>query len=143
VANLVVSNAGEQYLCDTLLRTALAVPQLWHVHLYENDYTPLANVALGDLTEVSLPGYTPQNIDRTQWPAAASVGGEARVTYGANPVTFNVSSGVVNVFGFFVTDESNAVLLWVERFDTYQVMDSLHPGRVILTFATRSQSEPV
>ena len=142
MAQLVVSDEGEQWLLDTLLKTPLETPQEWRVHIYTNDYTPLADVTLDDLDELDLPGYTPQPIDRSMWPDSASVGGQAQSVYGGNPVQFEVDSGSATYFGFYVTTEDDLTLLWVQRNDASAVVDPLHPAQAVLKFAGRSQSEP-
>lgn len=144
MANLVVADSGERYLLDTSLKTALAVDQQWRVHGYTNDYDPLGAVVLADLTECTLPGYTPVGLDRSVWGASVSVAGQAVATYGGNPVQLTCTSGVANVFGFYVTDPSDTVLLWAKRFDDApRVLDPLHPVQCVIQLAGRSQSEPV
>lgn len=138
-----MSNEGERWLLDTLLRTPLAVDQRWHVHLYTNDYHPLATVTLADLTECSVTGYAPQELVRSQWPASGTVDGGAASVYGGNPVAFPCTGGSQTYFGFYVTTEDNLTLLWVQRNDASAVIDPLHPGLAVVTFAGRSQSEPV
>lgn len=138
-----MAESGERWLLDTLLRTPLAVDQRWHVHLYTNDYHPLASVVLADLVECSVAGYAPQELVRSQWPASSSVGGQAVAQYGANPVTFPCTGGSATYFGFYVTTEDDLTLLWVQRNDASAVIDPLHPGLAVVTFAGRSQSEPV
>lgn len=140
--NLVVADEGERFLLDTTLSTPLAVSQTWNVHLYTNDYTPIRSVTLGDLVECSLPGYSAKPLTRSLWTPAITVGGQAQSQYGANPVLFPVTGGLATYYGFFVTTEDNAQLLWVQRGDAPAVIDPFHPGVANVVFGARSESEP-
>lgn len=144
MSNLVVANSGERWLLDTTLKTALLVDQVWRVHGFVNDYEPLGAVVLADLTDCTLPGYAPVGLTRSVWQASATVNGQAVANYAGNPVQLTCTSGMANVFGFYVTDPSDTVLLWVKRFDDApRVLDPLHPVQCLLKLAGRSQSEPV
>ena len=97
----------------------IATPSV-HVHLYQNDVTPDRDTVLGDLTECAFTGYATRDVpvaDFTLTGVVAHVGGIQ-----ALPVAnTNASGGAVTVYGYFITDETDAILLAVARDDAAPV----------------------
>jgi len=91
----------------------IATPSV-HVHLFENNVTPDRDTVLGDLTECSWAGYAVVDVpvaDFILQGVVAHVGGIQ-----ALPVAFtNGSGGAVDVYGYFITDETDTYLLAVAR----------------------------
>jgi len=89
-----------------------------HYHLYRNDVTPDRDTELGDLTEMGAgTGYaviTVEEADFTTEGVSAHKG-----TIIAPPVTFEIGagSGIDDIYGYFVTDDTDALLIACGRFD--------------------------
>lgn len=78
----------------------------WDVHLFQNDYVPVAGLVLGDLTECDYDGYVEQPLDPSAWgtPVLAS---SVWTSTNTDTVQFTAaSSGFVsqNVYGYYITD---------------------------------------
>ena len=141
--DIVVANEGEQFL----LRRMLGIPSVpsaaFKLRVYVNDYTPLADITLGDLTEASWSGYSPFTLDPADWTPPATIDGQAAAFYGTGPLLFTPASGVTIAYGAYLTSNDGATLLWAWRFDAPQTVTSSAPCVVNLSFAARSQSEPM
>lgn len=106
---IVVPNDAEIILLGYMLNET--TPDDPVCHLYKNDFTPGEATDLSDLTEVTESGYGPIALTGG-WTISTDFG----VTSGEHPlVTFSISASV-DVFGYFVTNNSSSDLLWVERF---------------------------
>lgn len=87
-----------------------------HYHLFSNVYVPTLNTTLSDLTEASFSGYAPQPAPVSAFTITGVSGHQGYAI--APPVTFtNSSGGSENVYGYYVTDVSDAILLAVALFD--------------------------
>lgn len=91
----------------------LATPSV-HIHLFYNDLTIDRGVALGDFSEPAWTGYAVVNVpvaDFTLKGVVAHVGGIQ-----ALPVAFtNGSGGSVDIYGYYITDETDTYLLAAAR----------------------------
>lgn len=97
---------------ERLLDVLIGALSPW-VHLYVVDITLTPLTVLADLTECTVPGYTPQKT--TGW-SAATIAGHVAVTY-ADPLvyTHGAGAGFQDVWGYYVTDGLSGPLLWCER----------------------------
>lgn len=86
--------------------------------LFSNNLNPSKTTVLGDITEVDpliANGYSEIVLTGTNW-AISNVGGVNVAQY---PIqTFTMTTGPINIYGYYVTDYYDADLLWVERFST-------------------------
>ena len=93
--------------------TRIASPSV-HYHAYTNDVTPDRDTVLADLTEGAWAGYAIADVPVADFTLQGVVAHIAGIQ--AIPVAFeNTSGGNVTVYGFFVTDETDAILLAVAR----------------------------
>jgi hypothetical protein len=106
------------------LALGTAVTGLVHVHLYTNNLTPSKTNVLGDFTELTVaevPGYAAQSANwfagvpfRRQdgnWEDPSSLVDPTFAATGAVPAP-------VSVYGFFLTDSTDAILLGSGLFDS-------------------------
>lgn len=83
------------------------------VHLFVNNITPAVGDVLGSYTEASFTGYAAQSL--VTW-GTITVGSHiATMTAAANTFTRTATGTVQTVYGYYVTDNTNTVLLWAER----------------------------
>lgn len=139
---IVVPDLGETELLRVLLIREDMAGVPWHLHLYANDYTPHRESTLPDFTEASFPGYDVVEIDRAGWTLPAPVGGVAVSYWGSSATTWTPSSGSQAVYGYFVTDAADALVLWALRFDAPQIATPGTPVSVRPFMRMRSLVEP-
>lgn len=115
-----IPDVGLDELLDKLLG---AYGNTLVMHLYKNDYTPVAGSTLGSFTEADFNGYASQTI--TTWSAASTSASVCSST--ATALTWTKSAGGTtnNVYGYYVED-ADGELLWAER-------DPSAPGRLSAT----------
>lgn len=75
----------------------------WVMHLFQNDYTPVAGTVIGDFTEATFSGYA-GGITLTNPSAAAMVGARASTTFDDN--LWSHSGGATSnlIYGYYVVD---------------------------------------
>lgn len=85
------------------------------VHLYKNDYTPVAGSTLANFTPCTFPGY---GLLAANFGAVGINGaGEAEMTSALLTFTQTAAS-VSTVYGYFVTNGAGDQLVFAERFAT-------------------------
>jgi len=107
---LVVPNQGEVEMLARILNKN--TPYDVELRLFVNDITPDENTVIGDLTESTGDGYSPQTLSGANWTISTDGSGVTTAEY--PQVTFTYTGAEANVYGYYVT--SNGVLLWAERF---------------------------
>lgn len=83
------------------------------MHLYANNYTPVAATVIGDFSEATFPGYAPAAND--PYGAAAMVGAVAEIDATEAVFTYGVGVGSEDIYGYWVED-AGGNLLYAERF---------------------------
>ena len=81
------------------------------VHLFSNNVTPTNADSLATYTEANFTGYAAATA--SGWSAAGLTGHVASTT--ANPVTFTLTAGSQNVYGYYLTDSTSGKLYAAER----------------------------
>lgn len=83
------------------------------LHLFKNNYTPIAGSLLADFTEADFTGYA--SVTLAGWTTPVIISGKSSTS--ANPVTFTTGTvGTGNtIYGYYVTDSTNTKLLFAER----------------------------
>lgn len=106
-------------LVTHICTTAAATPPLdgCKVHLFTNDFTPLPSTLLADFDEANFVGYAEVTI--ADWgttinTGTARAGSTASATFTAGAI---VAPGQT-VYGYYVTDSGETVVLFSERFET-------------------------
>ena len=110
---LLVPNVGEVEMLSRLLNKN--TPDDCILKLYSNDKTPAEADILTDYTEVVGFGYLPVTLTGANW-TVATASGVTTGEYSEQSIVF--SSGPVDVYGYFITNNAGDELLWAERFDT-------------------------
>jgi len=110
MANVVVPDAC---LVECMLRMMASDV---HYHLFTNPLGVSKSTVLGDFTECAMTGYAPVNVAAADWVVSGVVAHRGFVA--TAPITFTASAGGPNnIYGYFVTDVADAVLLWCITWD--------------------------
>ena len=115
---LLVPDEGEVNMLERILNNAAADDV--DLRLYVNDVTPSESDTMASgsetYTECSETGYAAKTLTGASWTISTSTG-TTSATYAQQD--FVLTSGPVDVYGYFVTDSTvGDTLLWAERFDT-------------------------
>jgi len=106
---------GENFLVELLTKTALSVSANWRLRLYVNDETIGADTVLADLDEASFDGYAPFELPRSDWSDPVQVSGRATVQWEPGVLWFECVTGSEDIYGWFVTDADDTVILFGDR----------------------------
>lgn len=108
---ILVPNEGEVELLSRLLNKNTTGNVV--IRLYTNNHTPDEADVKSTYTESTALGYAAITLVGATWTVATAAG----VTTATYPQqTFSYTAGEPSVYGYYVTDLSNSVLLWVEAF---------------------------
>jgi hypothetical protein len=123
---LIVPDAGELFLLDTLLKKALsATSEAQILKLYTNNVTPNSTFVAASLTEATFTGYAARTLTRSVWNAAVSVSNKAESSYGTTPQSWTCGSTGQTVNGYYVqSNGSGSQVLWAELFTTPRTLAS-------------------
>lgn len=89
-----------------------------NVHLYQNDFAPPPTAIIADFTECDFAGYAPVPLGASWQDSLVPETGEIRVF--SNLGAAFTAGAIVSpqtAYGFYVTDDANAVLAGFGRFD--------------------------
>lgn len=113
---LKVPNEGELELLKYMLKEN---PSNLLLHLYENDYTPGLTSVIGDFTESTWTGYSAITLTASNWTdPITTMDGKAETRYGTSVLSWTRSGlGSDDLYGYYVTDTDETIVLWAERFD--------------------------
>jgi hypothetical protein len=116
---IVVPDVGEVTLLENI-KTSYS--NSFHLHLYKNNFTPVEASVLGDFTEADFSGYATQAFGFT---TALTVAGISYIV--GSPLMWQQNGGGTSntIYGYYVTDNSNTILLWAERFSSSKSMAGL------------------
>lgn len=123
--SLIVTNVQEQAVLTTFLTPALTM------RLYSNDKTPSGNDSVADYTEVIGGGYANKPLTFANW--AITPGAPTIALY--NAVQSWVFTGPTNapgtVYGYYITRNSDGLLMYAERFPSGSLPFSPIVGSVV------------
>lgn len=106
-------------LSDDGISTILAIARAeWNsvnpnLHLYSNNLTPNTSSTLGSFTECTFPGYAAIALASFGAPSVSSH--VATMSETTRTFTRSSTGTAENVYGYFVTDDTDTVLLWSEK----------------------------
>ena len=103
---LVVPNEGETEMLGRVLDVDVKLK------LYVNDLIPEESHVLSDLTESTGSGYSDKTLATGSWSYDFDAG-DARASYPQQDFVF---TGGETVYGYYITDLAETLILWVERF---------------------------
>jgi len=138
----VVPNEGEVVWLRRALTPDAGDGDLLHLHLFKNNFTPGFTTVLADFTESDFAGYAVVDVDPANWPTPTSVANRAQSIYQPAPLIFTPSSGSQNAYGYYLTDNSDSVVMLAERFnDAPQLITPTAPALVVLVVQLHSEGE--
>jgi hypothetical protein len=135
---LILPSASEKTMGDFTL--GVTVPGNQKLKLFVNNYVPDDNTVLASLTEMTTLGYVDKTLTKTAWTTVAGAAGQvATSTYATQTWTF--TAGVaVTVYGYFITDITSGLLLWVESFVAPKVIQNTGDQIIITPTITWSRT---
>ncbi len=71
-----------------MLKDTLSTDENFILHLYKNNYTPVAGTTSTDFTEANFTNYVVKTLARATWRAAVTVSGKAESSYGTTPLSW-------------------------------------------------------
>lgn len=83
------------------------------IHLFKSNTTPTTSSVLGDFTEADFAGYAALNL--ITWAAPSVTSHVGRMTAATRTFTRSTTGAAQSIYGYYVTDNSDTVLLWAER----------------------------
>jgi hypothetical protein len=107
---LVVPNESEIRLLEYMLNATPSTDQV--LHLFRNDVTPSESTTIGDLAEVTAAGYSALTLTPTEWTITTDGDGAA---YAQQPTKEFTLSAAETIYGYYVTNAANTMLLWLQR----------------------------
>ena len=122
---IVVPQSGASVLLEKGLDGLTATQ---HVRLYQNDYAPSPTSLLADFVAATYDGYAAAAITPATWPIFLQ-GISQAVAVGPGLVFSPTGSTTPNlIYGYYVTDNTGARLLWAERFAEPKVLNGVTTG---------------
>lgn len=103
------SDDGLANLLDVFL--GVVAPAALHLHLFKSNTTVDTDTVLGDLTEADFAGYAVQTLS---FPGGSFVASHI-ATNQADPATFTISAGTQNIYGWYLTDDTDTILITSQR----------------------------
>lgn len=124
----VVPQSEYRALLDLLLPH---YPITSNVHLYKNNIQPTNQTVLGDFVEADYDGYASESL--TAW-GATFLNGDGNAESVAPNITFTCTGDTTPniVYGYYITDAADAVLLMSGKFDAPETMNSAANAFVFL-----------
>jgi hypothetical protein len=101
-----------------------------HYHLYTNDIAVDEDTLLSDFVEQVGDGYAVVTVHGADWLAPTVTAGVAVRT--APPISFLPTTGAWTLYGYYVTDSTDAFLLWGGRFDGAPVTQAIADPLVMI-----------
>lgn len=105
-----IPNEGEGKLLEFAL--GKSSQETLVLRLFSSNTTPADTDTTATYTEVSGNGYAAKSLTGSSW--TVTPGAPSSATYPTQTFTFTGAAG--NVYGYFVTSQSSAKVLWAERF---------------------------
>lgn len=93
--------------------------------LFINDFTPTLDSQLSDFNRAVWSGYAPINVPIADW-TTENVAAHLGTLSAPDIVFFNTSPSNVTVYGYYVKDSTNGILIAAARFDLAPV--TIVPG---------------
>lgn len=135
---LLVPSTSEQTLNKFML--GVLTPGDQRLKLFVNSYTPDDTTIAGNLTEMSTLGYAEKALTKTSWVVTAgSTGNPASAAYAVQTWTFTAGTPVT-VYGYYITDVTTGLLLWVESFAAPKVVQYAGDQIIITPIITLSRT---
>jgi hypothetical protein len=122
MALMMIPNEGKlKWLTWALVNNAGGIEDL-HVHLYQNNYTPVDGSTLANFTESTFAGYAAEPLVRTNFGAPVLVGNVAYSTYPTDPTFVCTAGGPQLVYGWWMDGDVSGKVYAAARFDNTRSM---------------------
>lgn len=118
---LVVPDAGELRLLDTMLKLALSTNENHILKLYQTNVTPNSASVPASFSEANFTGYAARTLTRSSWNSAVTVSAKAESSYGSVQ-SWTCGTTGNTIYGYWVEGSTSAKCLWAELFSTSRVL---------------------
>ena len=111
-------NEGEVALLKAMLNhTSMGDPTL---HLYHSSISIDEDTAFADANSVQCdePGYSSVVLTGSSWDISTGAGDVTTGSYAQQTFSFTSHSASITVYGYYVTNNADDTLLWIEEFPT-------------------------
>ena len=116
---LVVPDEGEIELLTKLLKNTVDTED-FIVHLYKNDYNPIAATTGTDFTEANFTNYVEKTIVRGDWATPSTVSNKAESSVTAQSWTCGATGNTI--YGYYILGSNSGVVLWAEKFAASRIL---------------------
>lgn len=140
--SLIVPDEGEQVLIRRMLKPAVGDDLALHLRTFQNNLIPNKETVIGDVVESTYAGYAMKPLLPSGWATPIEVGGVAQMTWAAGFLSWLATAGTQDVYGYYVTDNTDTTLLWIERFPVPQVVTTTQSIVVLPIMRLHSEVEP-
>lgn len=113
---LVVANEGLPILLRRMLRPEVADADPFKLGLFKSNYTPAHDTTLASFTEADYAGYARIDLDPADWNDPTSGLPTSTIIFGIGAQVFLATASSQQVYGYFVLDATETLVLWAERF---------------------------
>ena len=117
-----VCRQGELQLLDKMLKDALSTDENYILKLFQNNYTPDEDDAVGSFTEATFTDYAARTLTRALWNAAQVNATKSESSYGTSPSSWTCGATGNTIYGYWMEGATSAAVLWAERFATSRVL---------------------
>jgi hypothetical protein len=108
--SFITTNLGDVLLLKYMLNNT--TPTNPRLHLYTNNITPSTSDVLSLYTESVATGYSVKELGGTFW-TFATVSGTSTASYATQTFSYSTTD---TLYGYYLTDQSVATLIWAEKF---------------------------
>lgn len=129
---LVVMNSGEEEMLNRILNVNATGDV--ELHLYDETLTINEDTTLAGLEaiECDQAGYALEALAGATWNVTSGGGDPTEADYAEREFIFNAASGN-DVYGYYVTNAGNTILLWAEEFTDGPYTIPVGGGSVFVT----------
>jgi hypothetical protein len=99
-----------------MVQAALSTNENYVMHLYNNNYTPVAGSVTSNFTETAFTGYAAVTLTRSGWSNPSTVSGDAQSTYAQQSWTCTGTGDTL--YGYYVVGATSGTTLWAEAFSS-------------------------
>ena len=125
--SFITTLTGQNVFLNTIINS-----DIFLLHLYSNDRIPSKTDVIGNYTEVAFLGYAAKLLTPSEWVIAIDgLTGNYVATFPQQVFTF---SGIVQTFGYYITDHGGTQLILAERFPTAPIILSQGNIKIVPIF---------
>lgn len=95
------------------------------MRLFKNDVSPGVAATTASFVEATFTGYAPKN-GLSFAPSFKNINGQYQSDSAVETFTFTAGTGNQTIYGWYITDQANAVVLAYTRLNIPFIIDDLH-----------------